>query len=58
MGHAVAILIDDVGNNAGDILITPNGVEKIMGFANYTLGSGGSLTLYPSVALGGWYKGN
>ncbi len=56
--NGLPLVIADVANNAGDITITPNGAETIMGFSSYIMGSGGSMTLYPSTALGGWYKGN
>lgn len=52
------LTISDAGGNAGDITITPNGAETIMGGASYIVGSGGSATFYPNVDLNGWYKGN
>ncbi len=51
-------VISDVGNNAGDIVITPAAGETIMGFATYTIGSGGAATFKPNIALGGWFKAN
>lgn len=53
--------IVDYGGNAGDITITPDGTEKIMGLSSATLVSNGQgvglaavITLYPDTTLGGW----
>lgn len=41
------LFIADYKGNAGDIVITPFGTETIMGYANWTIGSGGMTRLYP-----------
>lgn len=48
-------VVSDVGNNAGDIVITPAPGETIMGFATYTIGSGGAATFKPNATLNGWF---
>ncbi len=54
------LYIIDWAGNAGDITITPNGVETIMGMPSWTVGSsggaglGGKICLKPVVALSGW----
>lgn len=60
------LVIADWGGNAGDITLTPNGADKIMGALSATLvsngqglGGGGRTTLYPSTVGGavGWFGG-
>jgi uncharacterized cupin superfamily protein len=54
----LSLEIYDFGGNAGDITITPNGAETIMGLSSWTVvsggvaGSGGSLRLIPTTI--GW----
>lgn len=55
------LVIADFGGNGGDITITPNGSETVMGLSSATLisnaqgvGTAGSITLYPSTAANGW----
>ena len=59
--NGLPLVISDAaagGGMAGDMIITPNGAETIMGGASYTIGQGGSATFYPNAALGGWFKGD
>lgn len=54
------LTIIDYKGNAGDITITPNGTEKIMGLSSWTVASsggngfGGKIELIPSEDLNGW----
>lgn len=56
------VRIVDWAGNAGDLTITPHAGETIMGLASAIVGSNGqglgtagSLMLWPSVNLSGWY---
>lgn len=60
--NGLALQLLDWAGNAGDITLTPNGAETIMGLANATLksqakglGSAAAITIYPSTDLNGWY---
>ncbi len=53
--------VADINGNGGDITLTPDGTEKIMGVAPWTISSGGvpglggSLTINPSTDINGWF---
>lgn len=50
------LYIYDFGNNAGDVVITPDVGDTggIMGYPTWTFGTGGSLMLRPSSNIAGW----
>lgn len=60
--NGLPLKITDWMGNGGDVTITPDGSETIMGLAQAILGSYGqgigsaaAVTLYPSTDLSGWY---
>ncbi len=61
--NGLGLRIADWGGNAGDVTITPDGAETIMGLPTAVIGSGGQgvgtaaiITLYPSTDMNGWYQ--
>lgn len=62
--NRMPLIVADIGGNAGDIVFTPDGTEKIMGLSSMTLVSNGqgaglaaSVTLYPATEISGWFVG-
>lgn len=57
--EGLALHISDVNGNGGDITITPDGSEKIMGQSSWIsgdgAGNGGNLDLTPSTDINGWF---
>lgn len=60
--NGLPLIVTDFAGNGGDVTITPNGAETIMGLANAVLTSNGQgvgtaagIVIYPNTTLNGWY---
>lgn len=59
--NGLSLHVSDVAGTGGDMVLTPDGAETIMGYATLTIGSGGVpgsggyTTIYPNSAIDGWY---